>query len=178
MSVVNHHTWYWCKDNSTNRWRKRIFQHMEPSSSNQACKHQFFVICEIIEEKVTGKLRFGALSSSFWSCTTKRFRRFWCEPLKLNCSFLDDSRHTIGDDPFGSISVHVAVSLIMKGPCYNDRPMEITLDLACFFFHVVSFLPLCSIFQYTTWCSCIEVSYLQHFAAAWVGNARTLLKSR
>jgi hypothetical protein len=24
---------------------------MEPSSSNQACKHQFFVICEIIEER-------------------------------------------------------------------------------------------------------------------------------
>jgi hypothetical protein len=50
--------------------------------------------------------------------------------LKLNRSFLDDSWHTIGDDPFGLVSVHVAVSLIMKGPCYNDQPMEITLDLA------------------------------------------------
>jgi hypothetical protein len=34
--------------------------------------------------------------------------------LKLNRSFLDDSWHTIGDDFFGLILVHFAVSLIIK----------------------------------------------------------------
>lgn len=110
---------------------------MEPTSSNQVCKHQLFVICKIIWER--------SLKSYTWSFIIiilklhhERFCWLWCEPLKLNCSFLDDSWHTIGNDPFGSASIHVLVSLIVKRPCYNDQPMEITLDLALFFFHVVS----------------------------------------
>lgn len=43
------------------------------------------------------------------------------------------------DDPFGSVAVHAAIALVMKGSHFDpNEPVEVTIEQAGFFFHVVS----------------------------------------
>jgi hypothetical protein len=47
------------------------------------------------------------------------------------------------DDPFGSVAVHAAIPLVMKGSHFNTHePVEVTIEQAGFLFHVVSFKQL------------------------------------
>jgi hypothetical protein len=58
--------------------------------------------------------------------------------VKLNLAFIDNSWQINRNDPYGSIVVHAVISFIMNKPHHNDEPMEVTLDHARLFFHVVS----------------------------------------
>lgn len=59
--------------------------------------------------------------------------------MKLKELKIGDKWRTAGSDPYGSPSTHGAISLVMKGARYNDEPVQLTIELAAFFFHVVSF---------------------------------------
>ncbi|KAG0573184.1 hypothetical protein KC19_VG155700 [Ceratodon purpureus] len=60
--------------------------------------------------------------------------------MKLAELKIEDKWQTVGSDPYDSPSTHGAISLVMKGARYNDEPVQLTIKLAAFFFHVVRFL--------------------------------------
>lgn len=122
----------------------KLFQKHWGSQTDKKMGLQKPILCYLrdYQGKITGKLRKELYDQL--GVPKPKSRRGRSEELEVWLSKLKDLKdnhawRTHEDDSFGSAAVHGAIALVMKGSHFDPlEAVEITIEQAGFFFHVVS----------------------------------------